>query len=167
MAKFTPSEVISLQVPASSLHRAAIWIFASEWPVAEYWFLQHPSIWFMFAPKNSLWQNSHAPSCSRGTQRQQVRILFKVLLAPKSMCFKLKGLKTACVFCGWLGLYNWLHLFRDVSPIVNLKGHPDITYIFSSAVWYEVQPIPKLYHGAITAAITVIYSNEAWKRDVL
>lgn len=68
--------------------------------------------------------------------------------------------------CGWLGLYNRLHLFRDVSPVVKLKGHPDITYISSSTVWYEVQPISELYLGAITAAITVIYSNEAWKKDV-
>lgn len=81
--------------------------------------------------------------------------------------FRTERIKNGMCFCVWLGLYNWLHLFRDVSPIVKLKGHPDITYIFWSAVWYEVQPVPNLYHGAITAAITVIYSNEAWKRDVL
>ncbi len=57
-------------------------------------------------------------------------------------------------------------MFRDVSLVVKLKGRPDITYISSSTVWYEVQPISELYLGAITAAITVIYSNEAWKRDV-
>ncbi len=123
VAKFTPSEGILLPVPASSLHGAAIWIFASEWPVAAYWFLQHPSIWFMFAPENSLWHNRHAPSCTRDTQQQQVHFLFKVLLASKSIStFRTEGFKTACVF-----VVDWVYITDSTClemyhPLSNWKG---------------------------------------------